>query len=132
MAIAQGHELRDRLFGGDNKRSWSFTPIPTAVFSVPPLATCGLTEAEAALLGPADIYLAQFTPLRHMMSGRKRKTTIKLVVDQASQRILGAHMLGDDAARNDVRRSGWQWLPVRRSGISIGRLAYIRRARRSG
>ncbi len=98
VAIAQGHELADRLFGGDNKRSWSFTPIPTAVFSVPPLATCGLTEAEAALLGPADIYLAQFTPLRHMMSGRKRKTTIKLVVDQASQRILGAHMLGDDAA----------------------------------
>jgi glutathione reductase (NADPH) len=98
VAIAQGHELADRLFGGDHKRDWSFNPIPTAVFSVPPLATCGLTEAQAAMRGPADIYLAQFTPLRHMMSGRKRKTTIKLVVDQASQRVVGAHMLGDDAA----------------------------------
>jgi glutathione reductase (NADPH) len=98
VAIAQGHELADRLFGGDHKRDWSFNPIPTAVFSVPPLATCGLTEAEAAKRGPADIYLAKFTPLRHMMSGRQRKTTIKLVVDQASQRVVGAHMLGDDAA----------------------------------
>jgi glutathione reductase (NADPH) len=98
VAIAQGHELADRLFGGDHKRDWSFNPIPTAVFSVPPLATCGLTEAQAAMRGPADIYLAQFTPLRHMMSGRKRKTTMKLVVDQASQRVVGAHMLGDDAA----------------------------------
>jgi glutathione reductase (NADPH) len=98
VAIAQGHELADRLFGGDHKRDWSFNPIPTAVFSVPPLATCGLTEAQAAMRGPADIYLAKFTPLRHMMSGRQRKTTIKLVVDQASQRVVGAHMLGDDAA----------------------------------
>jgi glutathione reductase (NADPH) len=98
VAIAQGHALADRLFGGDHKRDWSFNPIPTAVFSVPPLATCGLTEAQAAMRGPADIYLAQFTPLRHMMSGRQRRTTIKLVVDQASQRVVGAHMLGDDAA----------------------------------
>ena len=65
---------------------------------MPPLATCGLTEAQAAMRGPADIYLAKFTPLRHMMSGRQRKTTIKLVVDQASQCVVGAHMLGDDAA----------------------------------
>jgi len=98
VAIAQGHELADRLFGGDHKRDWSFNPIPTAVFSVPPLATCGLTEAQAAMRGPADIYLAKFTPLRHMMSGRQRKTTMKLVVEQASQRVVGAHMLGDDAA----------------------------------
>jgi glutathione reductase (NADPH) len=98
VAIAEGHRLADRLFGGEHKRDWSFDPVATAVFSVPPLATCGLTEEQAAHLGPTDIYMARFTPMRHIMSGRGRRTLIKLVVDQASQRVVGAHMLGDDAA----------------------------------
>ena len=56
----------------------------------------GLTEEQAAARGPADIYLARFTPMRHVLSKRPGKTLMKLVVDQASQRVLGAHMLGDD------------------------------------
>ncbi len=98
VAIAEGHALADRLFAPAHPRDWSFSPVPTAVFSVPPLATCGLTEAQAALRGPADIYEVRFTPMRHIMSGRCRKTFMKLIVDQASQRVVGAHMLGDDAA----------------------------------
>ncbi|HTR15760.1 MAG TPA: FAD-dependent oxidoreductase, partial [Acetobacteraceae bacterium] len=97
VAIAEGHALADRLFGGPQKRNWSFEAVPTAVFSSPPIATAGLTEAEAAARGPADIYLTSFTAMRHTLSGRKRKTLMKLVVDQASQRVVGAHMLGDDA-----------------------------------
>jgi glutathione reductase (NADPH) len=97
VAIAEGHHLADRLFCQHAPRTWSFAAIPTAVFSVPPIGTCGLTEAQAAAQGPADIYIAQFTPMRHTMSGRKRRTLMKLVVDQASQRVVGAHMLGDDA-----------------------------------
>lgn len=97
VAIAEGHRLADRLFGGEHKRDWSFDPVPTAVFSAPPLATCGLTEEAAAQHGRVDIYTAQFRPMRHVMSGRQRKTFIKLVVDQATQRVVGAHMLGDDA-----------------------------------
>ena len=97
VAIAEGHHLADRLFGR-HARTWSFEAIPTAVFSMPPIGTCGLTEEQAAECGPADIYIAQFTPMRHVMSGRKRRTTMKLVVDQASQRVVGAHMIGDDAA----------------------------------
>ena len=97
VAIAEGHHLADRLFG-KQVRSWSFEAIPTAVFSMPPIGTCGLSEEQAAVLGPADIYIAQFTPMRHMMSGRRRRTLMKLVVDQASQRVVGAHMIGDDAA----------------------------------
>ena len=96
VAIAEGHHLADRLFGRGRPRSWSFEAVPTAVFSAPPLATVGLTEEQAALRGPADIYVARFTPMRHVMSKRAGKTLMKLVVDQASQRILGAHMLGDD------------------------------------
>jgi glutathione reductase (NADPH) len=97
VAIAEGHRLADRLFGTDFKRDWSFDPIPTAVFSSPPIGTCGLTEEQAAAMAPADIYLARFMPMRHVLSGRKRQTLMKLVVDQTSQRVVGAHMIGDDA-----------------------------------
>ncbi len=98
VAIAEGHHLADRLFCKHAPRTWSFDAIPTAVFSAPPIGTCGLTEEQAASHGPADIYIAHFTPMRHTMSGRKRRTLMKLVVDQASQRVVGAHMMGDDAA----------------------------------
>ena len=97
VAIAEGHHLADRLFG-KHVRSWSFDAIPTAVFSVPPIGTCGLTEEDAAERGPVDVYVAKFMPMRHTMSGRNRRTLMKLVVDQASQRVVGAHMIGDDAA----------------------------------
>jgi glutathione reductase (NADPH) len=97
VAIAEGHRLADRLFGRGFQRDWSFDPIPTAVFSSPPIGTCGLTEEQAAEKGPADIYIGRFTPMRHVMTGRARPTIMKLVVDQASQRVVGAHMIGDDA-----------------------------------
>ncbi len=98
VAIAEGHRLADRLFGRAPPRSWSFDPVPTAVFGAPPLATVGLTEEQAAQRGPADIYLARFTPMRHVISGRPSKTLMKLVVDAATQRVLGVHLLGDDVA----------------------------------
>ena len=97
VAIAEGHRLADRLFSPGFKREWSFDPVPTAVFSSPPIGTCGLTEEQAAANGPADIYIARFTPMRHMLTRQKRPTVMKLVVDQASQRVVGAHMIGDDA-----------------------------------
>ncbi len=96
VAIAEGHSLADRLFG-PGPRHWDFDAVATAVFTTPPLATVGLTEAQAAERGPADIYVSRFTPMRHTLSGRKRRTMMKLVVDQASQRVVGAHMLGEDA-----------------------------------
>jgi glutathione reductase (NADPH) len=71
--------------------------VPSAVFSTPPISTVGLTEEEAAAMGPVDVYVTKFTPMRHNLSGRNRKTTMKLVVDQPTQRILGVHMLGEDA-----------------------------------
>ncbi len=96
VAIAEGHALADRLFGG-TRRSWELTRVATAVFSSPPIATVGLSEQEAAVRGPADIYLTRFTPMRHTLGGRTRRSMMKLVVDQQSQLVLGAHMLGDDA-----------------------------------
>ncbi|HYZ63205.1 MAG TPA: glutathione-disulfide reductase [Acetobacteraceae bacterium] len=96
VAIAEGHHLADRLFGRGRPRTWSMAAVPTAVFSTPPLATVGLTEEQAAAHGPADVYIARFTPMRHVMSGRPGKTLMKMVVDQASQRVVGVHMLGDE------------------------------------
>ena len=98
VAIAEGHHLADRLFGPGVPRSWSMTPVATAVFSNPPIATVGLTEEQAARLGPTDIYVTEFRPMRHVLSGRDRRTLMKMVVDQASQRVLGVHLLGDDVA----------------------------------
>src|ERR1700722_18278821 len=96
LATAQGHALADTLFGG-NPREISLRNVPSAVFSTPPISTVGLTEEEASAMGPVDVYVTKFTPMRHNLSGRNRKTTMKLVVDQTTQKILGVHMLGEDA-----------------------------------
>ncbi len=96
VATAEGHALADTLFG-KNPRGVSLRNVPSAVFSTPPVGTVGLTEEEAAAEGPVDVYVTKFTPMRHTLSGRTRKTMMKLVVDQASQKILGVHMVGEDA-----------------------------------
>lgn len=97
VAIAEGHMLADRLYG-THQRRWNFAAVATAVFSHPPMATVGLTEEEAAKRFPVDVYVANFKAMRHTLTGRDTRTMMKLVVEQTSQRVVGAHMLGDDAA----------------------------------
>ncbi len=97
VATAEGHALADTLFGNRPRRI-SLDNVPTAVFTTPPIATVGLSEEQAAASGPVDVYVEKFTPMRHTISGRARRTLMKLVVDQASQKVLGAHMIGEDAA----------------------------------
>jgi len=96
VATAEGHALADTLYG-NNPRVASLRNVPSAVFSTPPVATVGLTEEQAAAIGPVDIYLTRFTPMRHNLSGRARRTMMKLVVDKATQKVVGAHMMGEDA-----------------------------------
>jgi glutathione reductase (NADPH) len=72
--------------------------VPTAVFSTPNCGTVGLTEQEARQRGfKVDIYRTLFRPLRHTLTGRDERTMMKLVVDQASDKVLGCHMVGADA-----------------------------------
>ena len=98
MATAVGHALADTLFGGKPRRV-SYENVPTAVFTSPPIGTVGLTEAEAASRGPVDVYVTHFTPMRHTISRRPgRRTLMKLIVCQRTNKVLGAHMLGEDAA----------------------------------
>ncbi len=96
VATAEGHALADTLFG-KRPRGVSLRNIPAAVFSTPPCATVGLSEEEAAAQGPVDVYVTKFTPMRHTLTGRARKTMMKLVVDQATQKVVGAHMVGEDS-----------------------------------
>jgi len=96
VATAEGHALADSLFGR-KPRTVNLENVPTAVFSIPPIGTVGLTEAQAAARGGARIFLTRFTPMRHAISGRARKTLMKLIVDEATDKIIGAHMLGEDA-----------------------------------
>lgn len=98
MATAVGHALADTLFGGRPRKA-SYANVPTAVFTNPPIATVGLTEADAAAKGAVDVYLTRFTPMRHTISkrGPSRRTLMKLVVCKETRKVLGAHMLGEDA-----------------------------------
>jgi glutathione reductase (NADPH) len=96
MATAVGHALADTLFG-KNPRKADYRNVPTAVFTNPPIGTVGMTEADAAACGPVDIYIARFTPMRHTISRRPRRTLMKLVVCQRTRKVLGAHMVGEDA-----------------------------------
>lgn len=99
VAINEGRAFADTQFGGKS-RLMSYENIPTAIFSTPEAATVGLTEAEAReKLGDAvKIYRARFRPMYHTLSGRDEKTMVKLVVDQNTDQVLGAHMVGEHAA----------------------------------
>ena len=97
VAIREGAAVAMTLFGGV-ETPVDHDDVPSAVFSQPPIGTVGLSESKAvAKLGKVDIYKASFRPLRHTLSGRDEQTLMKLVVDAATQRVVGAHMVGADA-----------------------------------
>jgi len=98
VALAEGEVLARNLFGPDTARV-DYTDIPTAVFSNPTLSSVGLTEAEAReRFDRIRIYKAQFRPLLHTMTGRDSKIFMKLIVDDASDRVVACHMVGPEAA----------------------------------
>ena len=97
VAIAEGSAVAQTLFN-DNPTKVDHTGIPTAVFSQPPMATVGLTEAAARqAYGTVDVYTSEFRPMKYTLSGRDERTFMKLVVDPATDRVLGCHMAGADA-----------------------------------
>ena len=97
VATAEGMALAKTLFGGQ-PTPVDHDNVPTAVFANPNLATVGLSEAKAReRLGKVAIYKTAFRSLKHTMGSSEEKIFMKLVVDAASQRVVGAHMLGPDA-----------------------------------
>ncbi len=97
VATAEGMALAKTLFRNE-PTALDYDNIPTAIFAIPNVATVGLSEEAARERGLAvDIYKTGFRALRHTLSGNEEKTFMKLVVDTASQKVLGAHMMGPDA-----------------------------------
>ena len=97
VAIAEGQAVAETLFHG-NPQTPDYENVPTAVFCQPHIGTVGLTEAEArARYRAVDVYKSRFRPLKHTLGGREENSFMKLVVDRETDRVLGCHMLGDDA-----------------------------------
>jgi glutathione reductase (NADPH) len=97
VALAEAMVLTDRLFG-DGRRRMAYENIPTAVFTHPGLGTVGLTESEAReRFGIVRVYASEFRSLKHTLSGSSERTFVKLVVDDASDRVVGLHMVGAEA-----------------------------------
>jgi glutathione reductase (NADPH) len=101
VATAEAMALVDHLFGplpGKTARGVSYDNIPTAVFTHPPVGTVGYTEAAAReKFGRITVFRTEFKPLKHTLSGSSERTLMKLVVDTASDRVVGLHMVGLDA-----------------------------------
>ena len=97
VAIREGQAFAETEFYGRPTR-FDHADIATAVFSRPPAATVGLTEAEARRrLGKVDIYKAMFRPMKNVLSGNEARMLVKLVVEAASQKVVGVHAVGADA-----------------------------------
>jgi len=99
VAIGEGRALADTIWG-KKPRLMSHLNVPSAIFTYPEAATVGLSEAEAREQYGEDvkIYRAKFRPLYHTVSGGQDKTLMKLVVQPSTDKVLGAHMVGTNAA----------------------------------
>ena len=98
VAIREGHALADRLFG-PGAPPIRYDTIASTVFGTPELGAVGLTEREALQRFPrVDVYKTNFRPLKATVSGAPERAIMKLVVDGATQRIVGAHILAHEAA----------------------------------
>lgn len=97
VAIREGQAFADTVFGNKPTRV-DYHAIPNAVFSHPPLAGVGLTEGQAKnKLGSVRTYTSDFRPMKNVLAGRNERSIYKLVVDEASDEIVGIHMIGPDA-----------------------------------
>jgi glutathione reductase (NADPH) len=97
IAIAEGRALAEGLFN-DNPVEVCYTTTPTAVFGLPQASTVGLSEERARTLGhDITVYRTRFRPLLYTLAGAERRTMMKLVVERGTDRVLGCHMVGDDA-----------------------------------
>lgn len=98
VALAEGMSVARRLFKPEDYRPVDYTCIPTAVFSLPNMATVGLTEEEARKQGrKVTVFESRFRPMKLTMTDSLERSLMKLVVDAETDRVLGCHMAGPDA-----------------------------------
>ena len=102
VAIAEAQQLIDHLYGPAHRRSprrVHDTYTPTAVFTHPSVGSIGYSEEKARQTFDAiDVYRSDFKGLKHALSGQAPSTLVKLVVDRASDQVVGLHIVSEDAA----------------------------------
>lgn len=99
VAIKEGRIFADTYFG-HKPAEMNYDNVPTAVFTTPEVGTVGMTEAQAKATYGEDnvkVYRSRFRPMFYALPDMEAKTVIKLVVHQPTDRVLGAHMVGDYA-----------------------------------
>jgi glutathione reductase (NADPH) len=97
VAIAEGRVIAETLFNA-NPHAVNYDTIPTAVFGIPEIGMVGLTEERARELGHDVVtYKTSFRPLLHTLTGAPVQVMMKLVVERVSDRVLGCHMVGEEA-----------------------------------
>lgn len=99
VALAEGMWLANHLFGTTPEHQVDYANIPTAVFSHPNIATVGLSQSQALEQFPViRVYQSTFRPLRYTLGDIQQRTMMKLIVDDASDRVVGLHMAGEESA----------------------------------
>lgn len=96
VAIREGHAFADTVFRGEPRRA-EHDLVPSAVFTQPELGTVGLTEEAARAREKIEVYAASFRPMRSLFAGCEDRVLMKLVVAQASRKVLGCHIVGPGA-----------------------------------
>ena len=97
VAIQEAMCFASTQFAG-KPQVMDYSDIATAVFCQPNIATVGLTEAEARGQYPAiRVYRSQFRPLKHTLSGSEEQSLMKIIVEDATDRVVGIHMVGAEA-----------------------------------
>ncbi|MFC3179679.1 glutathione-disulfide reductase [Cypionkella sinensis] len=96
VAIREGHAFADTVFRGVPTKA-DHELVASAVFTQPELGSVGLSEEAAKGNGPIEIFSASFRPMKTLFAGRQDRVLMKLVVDQATQRVLGCHIVGPGA-----------------------------------
>ncbi|WP_454888877.1 glutathione-disulfide reductase [Sphingobium indicum] len=97
VAIREGQAFADTVFG-NNPRRVDYGCIPSAVFSHPPMAGVGMTEAEARnKLGEVKVYTSDFRAMKNVLADRHERALYKLVVHPETDVVVGIHMIGPDA-----------------------------------
>jgi glutathione reductase (NADPH) len=96
VAIREGHAFADTVFG-DRPTIVDHSLIPTAVFSSPEIGVIGCSEAAGRRRGEVTIYKTSFRSMKATLSGSEERVFMKLVVDAATDRVIGVHIMGHDA-----------------------------------
>jgi glutathione reductase (NADPH) len=96
VAIREGQAFADTVYG-NKPTTVDYENVPAAVFSHPPLAGVGLTEAQAReKLGSIKVYSSDFRPMKNVLAGRNERALYKMVCDAQTDRVVGIHMIGPD------------------------------------